>query len=471
MSRIWNTVLSYKSLILLLALTGLLSACQDRIATGRTTPTPSVAALGPQSPTPESLAATPTLSQEDREMPVNRIAYISADGNLFTIRPDGTDSRKLTSNDLRVGPPPPVQAQIAGAQVFYAWPTWSPDGNSLAVSQVTVEREAATFTLEVVDSFTGRVTKIYDNEPNTSAIARGAPHYMSWSADSKQLVFIASTFGGLSLFSTDIDKGTGPVPLLQEGPLYLTWATQTNSLVIHRGEELIRAFPDDSGQQTQSLGVVGTGFRTPALSPDGRTVAYAAKDAGGDALFVAEARPRLEGSRAILDVGHSAALLWSPSRDEIAVADTSGESAAVYDRLTIISSDGASQTTVAEESLLAFFWSPDGEMIAYVAYDVDAEFFTWKLVARSGGAPVKLAEFTPSMEFLTLLTFFDQYAQSNGIWSPDSSMIVYSGTPGPGAGRRNGASPETERAYVLEAREGAAPREIATSRFAVWSWG
>ena len=79
-------------------------------------------------------------------------------------------------------------------------------------------------------------------------------------------------------------------------------------------------------------------------------------------------------------------------------------------------------------------------------------------------------EYTPSAESLTMFSFFDQYAYSNSVWSPDSSQIVFSGTISTPDPRRNGATPEEDKVYVLDLREGAAPREIATSRFAVWSW-
>ena len=43
------------------------------------------------------------VSSDGRGMAVNRIAYTGSDGNIFTINPDGTDSRRLTTTDLRVG--------------------------------------------------------------------------------------------------------------------------------------------------------------------------------------------------------------------------------------------------------------------------------------------------------------------------------------------------------------------------------
>ena len=221
-------------------------------------------------------------------------------------------------------------------------------------------------------------------------------------------------------------------------------------------------------------------FRAPALSHDASKMVFVAGADGADALYLADTqpfglessitKPQLAGARPIQEVGPFSAFLWSPSRDEVAVADTTSSTGTSYERLTIVSGDGASRKSLVNEPMLAFFWSPDGEKIVYVAFEPDQGSLTWKYVERSGGTPKELAGFVPSAEFLTMISFFDQYAYSNSIWSPDSSQIVFSGTIGPSALSRNGGSPEEDKVYVLDVREGATPREIATSRFATWSW-
>ena len=404
-------------------------------------------------------------------MTVNRIAYIGSDGNIFTINPDGTDSRRLTTTDLRVGPGGHILAQGSESQVFYAWPTWSPDSTRLAASRITVQRDRADFSLEVVDASTGKAINVYDNEPNTGLVAEGSPHYVYWSPDSAYLTFLASTPGELALFISAPGEGSGPTRLMGEAPLYFSWANESNALLIHRGPELFLASSRGGRlQPPQPLGPVGVGFRTPALSRDASKMVYAAESDAGTALYVADTLPQLDSARSILDVGPSPAFLWSPTRDEIAVADSIDTTGPIYDRLTIVSSDGTSQKTLVSEPLLAFFWSPNGEKIVYVGFDSERRSFTWKYVDRSEGRPIELREFLPSSELLTIIGFFDQYAYSNSIWSPDSSQIVFSGSLGPAAPRRNGGSPEKDRVFVLDVREGSAPREIATSRFAVWSW-
>ena len=168
--------------------------------------------------------------------------------------------------------------------------------------------------------------------------------------------------------------------------------------------------------------------------------------------------------------GPLSGFLWSPARDEVAVGDTMNATGSLYERLSIVDTDGSPPKRVATESVLAFFWSPDGEKIAFVSFDRERGSFTWKYVDRSERAPIELVEFFPSAGFLTMVSFFDQYAYSNSVWSPDSSQILFTGAIGPSSARRNGGSPEGDKVYVLDVKEGAVPKEIAASRVAFWSW-
>ena len=361
--------------------------------------------------------------------------------------------------------------------MFYAWPTWSPDSTKLAASRVTVEGSSVSFTVEVIDASNGATTKVYDNEPNSIPIAQGAPHYSYWSPDSKYLTFIASTPQELALFISAPEERGAPVRLMGQGPIYFSWADNSSALLMHRGPELLIASLSNEGSRPiRSLGTVGVGFRAPALSRDGSMMVFTSQDDGGDTLYVADTesldsgRPEQSAAKSIMDVGPQSAFLWSPTREEVAVADVVNTAGPAFERLTVVSTDGSSQQLLVNEPLLAFFWSPDGEKIAYVGFDPDRRSFTWKYIERSGGSPKSMMEFSPSAEFVTLISFFDQYAYSNSIWSPDSSQIVFSGTIGSTSFRRNGDSPEGDKVYVVEVKEGASAREIASSRFSVWSW-
>ena len=137
---------------------------------------------------------------------MNQIVYVDDDGNIFTIAADGTVPRRLTGND-RAGSKGIVLGRVLQQDsVFYTWPTWSPDGEKLAVSQVVVEEDTPIVSLFIMDPSTGRLSKVYQNEPQSSPIiASNIPHYMYWSPDSSHLVFS----GTLSPGSAQ-GNGSGP---------------------------------------------------------------------------------------------------------------------------------------------------------------------------------------------------------------------------------------------------------------------
>ena len=91
--------------------------------------------------------------------------------------------------------------------VFYAWPTWSPDGQYLAASGVTVEGPSnISVGLFSITLATGEAIQLYQNPAGvTPFIASGIPHYMYWSPDSKRLAYLVQGPQGITLFVSPVD--------------------------------------------------------------------------------------------------------------------------------------------------------------------------------------------------------------------------------------------------------------------------
>ncbi len=414
----------------------------------------------------------PETVEQSQPTMVNRIAYVTDDGNIATINPDGSDPRRLTHSETQVEGAGHVLAQASGNQTFYTWPTWSPDGSRLAASRVNSRRDSTQLSLEIIDASSGVSKQVYENEPGTVLVAQGAPHYIYWSPDSSHLAFLATTVRHLTLFLAPSQEEPSSTPIALGSPTYYSWARDAGSLLIRRQSDLLHLPGPQVGSQAPSpvdLDFAGSGFRVPALSHDGRTAYYTTSRDGSNALYAAEldgeGRPRY-----LADVGSLAAFMISPMGNELAVADTDEPGSGQYDRLFLVETGGGAPRMLSDEPLLAFFWSPDGTKLIYVVFDSERRTFAWKLVERAGGPPVVVAEFLPSADLLTALTFFDQYALSHSIWSPDSRRIVFTGSLQRHSSGVNGGSPQGYKVYVLEAKEGAVPEEVATGRIAFWSW-
>ena len=445
---------------------------------------------------------------EAARVSVNRIAYISPYGDLFTVNPDGTDSQRLTGVDRAqsgsTGSTGAYQAQALDFTNSYAWPAWSPDGARLAVSRVRVNgNRSLEVAVLVIDAATGRSRMVYENDV-PAMVADGAPHYLYWSPDGEYLSFLATTRQGLTLFVVNPDSADGAVALERGAPLYYSWSGDGDSLIVHSREEIKLLRKPFSRESARWL-ADSVHFRTPALSPDGSRLAYAVTDGAGAALYVGET-DNPDAPRKVLEMGSLTAFMWSPDGRELAVADNPDPRGRIFERVQVVAADGSAARTVAEEPLLAFYWAPNGERLAWVSVDVAEQVFAWKVVAladtdarsdsgsdaaagssgeaagdmgggagsETGGSAAarELFRFRPSGEVFTMLSFFDQYAYSHSPWSPDSARLVVAGSRGPGPveERRNGHTPTGSRVFVLDAVGDAPPQEIAESNAAFWSW-
>jgi TolB protein len=128
--------------------------------------------------------------------------------------------------------------------------------------------------------------------------------------------------------------------------------------------------------------------------------------------------------------------------------------------------------------VIAFFWSPDGRYLAWIAPDDAGDDEQAATPHRARPAPrqhedvwlrwwlwdgednTALARFVPSDTYLLdYLRFFDQYALSMTPWSPDSRAFVYAGSDAVGA----------EGIWVQPAAANNLPRRVADGVYAAWS--
>ena len=464
--------MNLKSLGFLLAMAMVLAAavaCQDRDSTQQDDADPNTSQAQSEDRSKESSSAT--APDRDTEGLRDRIAYLGSDGNIYTIRPDGTDVHKLTDTDTRVGTSGPILAQPSERRARYEWPTWSPDGTKLAVSRVMEGGGPPSYSLEVLDALTGRATRIFDNGPNTVSVAFGNSHYTQWSPDSNHLAFLASTETSVAMYVATPETRSEPEFLLEGMPLYFSWAEPHSSLLIHIGSELFLTSPgDERPKLPHPLGNVGLSFRAPAISRDAQKMVYATQGQGVSGFHIEDTQLQLPKSEPVRLAGTLLAFMWSPTREEMAVADNLVLGGSQFQMLSILDGQGVEIGAPVFEPVFAFFWSPDGEKITYVSYIQEQGVFTWNYLDRSSGETVKLVEFWPSPEFTNLLAFFDQYAYSNSVWSPDSARVLFSGVLDPNTIRKTGNQPPDNQLFVLDVEEGAVPRPIATSVFGTWSW-
>ncbi len=421
---------------------------------------------------------------------MDRIVCLNPQGHPYIITP-GAPGGTPPGQPLVRQPGAPAGAggpRGLDLSTAYAWPTWSPDGRRVAASRLRVlEGNQLEVSVQVIDAATGQSRTAYTND-TPGFMAEGTPHYLYWAPDGRALAMLAAGPQALTLLVQDVDAPGAPaaVRVAEGAPLFCHWHPEGRALLLHHGDDVVLApRPFDSadaggrpgvrGAGARQLLASGDGFRAATFSPEGRRLAYIAAGTapgpGGNHLVVAEVASGL--ARRVAEVGHQAAFLWSPGGRELAVADQEAPGQAVYSRLRVVPAAGGPARTLAAETLLAFFWSPDGRRLAWVALDLAGQRFLWKAMStepRAPSPPSYFFSFQPAAQVLTLLQFFDQYACSHSLWSPDSARMVVAGTREPVSSRRNGHTPTGDRVWVLDPSGGAAPVDLAAGALAFWSW-
>ena len=128
----------------------------------------------------------------------------------------------------------------------------------------------------------------------TRLTSRGLNWTGKWSPDGKRIVFSCSGDGALNLCTVPSDGGAPPQPLTRQSEAWFyagSWSADGKQIIVH---EEHRGDPGDVG--VLDLGpairyrrVIATPFEEqgPALSPDGRWLAFWSDETGQDELYVA----------------------------------------------------------------------------------------------------------------------------------------------------------------------------------------
>jgi TolB protein len=344
------------------------------------------------------------------EHAVNRIAFVDVNGIIHTIRPDGSDVRR-------------VSPEIEG---FFTWPTWSPDGRTLVYSGVTDGEDSTLNVSLFASSASGSQNReIYRSEPGiVGLLAEGVVHYPLWSPDSQQVAFISTTSRGLTLFIDDLNSSEEPQYVLDNGPLWINWSPDSRQMLVHRGTE---HFMVSAGGEVQvkSLDIDSDAYRVPAWKPTGEAITFATIDGPFQytVLSADVVEASIETPKPLRTVQPVPAFLWSPDGQLLAIASSSqvfvyqGLEMYLHRNLTIVPENNPDRPTIVRDPVLAFFWSPDSTKLAYVTLSDTRGVLRWMVV-----------DFIPSLEQLTMFQFFDQYAYSHSLWSPDSDALVFAGS-------------------------------------------
>ena len=384
---------------------------------------------------------------------LNRLAVI-ANGQIYTIDPDGANRVDLAHN-----------GSVPTAAVI-----WSHDGQHLIF--VASERNQSRVTSARADGQEARV--LFEND-----LAR-EPFYLYGAPDDQHVAFLVpNMLDGMRLYIAQPDQPDSAQAAVSGQPNYASWSPDSQALLVHIGSTDADAFVgtyDLMAEDTHKLETEPAAFQAPGWSPANEAQwLYARQSAANNQLVLGSDSQR----RTLAEFDGGIAFSWSPDGQRIAYALNTPDSF-LYQELTVIDLQDSSPTVVFNGNVLAFFWSPDGTRLAYLtgalvepssigrAGGLAAPMrrqrtlqLTWHVIDLAHDRTIDLNTFAPTSGFLYLIQYFDQFAQSVALWSPDSRSLVYTGQPLIG-----------ERGvYVIDTEDSAVqPQFIGPGDFAIWSW-
>jgi TolB protein len=353
-----------------------------------------------------------------------RIAYITPRGQLATVAPDGTALQLLTDSN----------------QTFQ-FPAWAPDNSRLAV----IGGGQDGFGVYVISDAPGsELQALYQNSDET-------PIYLYWAPDSNQVSFLASHPSGLALHIGDVLADSSRLLAIGQ-PFYWDWTPAGDQILIHSGfagEDSRLAIIDPDGDGTGTNISEPGFFQAPGISPNGRFWAYAQVDGDSNGQLTILDGESGQAQQTVPHLGLTA-MGWNPVSDVLAYIAPTVDAPVFYGPLQLLDAATGENRIVANNLVVAFFWSPDGRYIAYFTIaNLDDNTIQASLPGKTSllsktssqedeplimevwladtqdGSVRRLRAFEPTDLFVfQFLPFFDQYSRSHRIWSADSQSLV-----------------------------------------------
>lgn len=341
----------------------------------------------------------------------NRLLILGSDGNVVTVDPNGGNSFALTSD--------------ASATRQYLQPTWSPSAQRVAWTEVDTSGD---------DQITKLVTVTFDGEYRAEAEVPFAPFYIYWSPLGDKLAYLSNwdrfSVPSLALRLAEVPPSQEDTALkvrtLAEGsPFYFSWDPSGDRMVTHVGNESLQLQGID-GVQT-ALAPQSGDFPAPHWTREGERLVYAVADGGLQRLVIAGLDGAVE--KELTDYSSRITFSVSPDAGQVAYVVTDAEvGMAALGPLYVVDMETLATRELSSRPVVAFFWSPDAQKLAYMTAENSAEGLRFRWAVWDGTQNRDFGAYLPSrLFFQSYLTFFDQYSQSMNLWSPDSSAFAYPG--------------------------------------------
>ncbi|HZQ05758.1 MAG TPA: hypothetical protein VFD70_04210 [Anaerolineae bacterium] len=411
---------------------------------------------------------------------VNRIVFVGNDANIYVADPTTQTTTAITKD--------------GGDNQVYNYPTWAPDSHRLAFVGYTLKDGSPTEgTLYTVSPTGEQLTPVYKTPQNF-------PFYLYWSPDSQLVGFLANKDAQhIALRVAHTDQADSMQELDSGAPLYWAWSPDSSQLFAHVGgtradneDARLALVPFNNGNSQHPLEALPGAFQAPQWSRDGRLLFSTQADSEQE---VAIANAQGSDIKKLFSYKGRASFALSPDGTQVAYMVTDSEvQLPHFSIVRVIDATGGNARAISQDPALAFLWSPDSKKVAYLTVSVGENqnfnpraplpllatthperFITapptyqggqnriqlhWNVWDSTTGQSKRIATLLPTTSFLSVIPYFDQYANSSTFWSPDSLSFVYT----------TRELQDTGSVWIADVSNKNAPRKIGDGVIAFWSW-
>ncbi len=390
------------------------------------------------------------------------LAVIDVTGNLALYDAQGKNPKRVTTD-------------AAAARKLYQWPTWSTDGRlaffgasaepkdpyslrAFLISNPAASTVIQTLYTSAADVFTYPYWSTGDCAPGCRDLA---------------LLYTPGDGSPLTVRMLRDDNGTFTDRVIgKDAPFYYSFSPDGSQMIWFRSGDQLDIY-DVAADKTSALSDTPGTFNSPMWSPVSPTEILLATQgtiAATSDLVIADGAAR----RVIL-TGQDAPIAFAWSPDAKYIASVAGFAQVVIsDAVT-----GKEVSRSSQSNIVAHFWSPTSDKIAYIVVNRDTPAPQARLISN-GKTPVEqatggltafvmdvqtgnsqpLATFNPSRDYVYLLNFADQFARSHSLWSPDGRWFTV-------AEQDENKPPAV---YIVDTNQTAAPQKVADGSIGIWSW-
>lgn len=367
------------------------------------------------------------------------LAVLGTDGNVYRITlADNAEPEAITS-DASLDPQ-------ADELRYYEHPTWSPEG-WLVFSQTYVQRGERPENVLFGLAPGGHIPQALTDLSQGFIYGYFAPNTCSDGPACATYAYLISEGGSVALYLADMVGGNNADAVIRSesrlaltgSSIYYAWEPDGSAFLSYQNGRDLAVYNADSLSLRRSFVEQPGFFQTPVwLNTVDDAYIIAERDNGMNELSLIEGDTRRTLARAIPGMAY-----FALSPDDSTLAYTHRAPGHLGNLRLVDVATGEVESLLIEDTF-AFFFSPDSSKLAVVALESHSDLpespngvearppsqdgtvlFTWYIVDLATREFERIAPFLPTDEQFYIFSYFDQYANSHRLWSPDSQALVW----------------------------------------------